>query len=322
MPSQPTSTQLHVDRRLTSISIAYIQDLEGFVHDKATPTVYVPRKTDKLVTFDKDDWLRARADVYEGGPGAKMNILSFGVTDTTFSCVHYENAFAINLDDMNNADEIIETEQSAAELLAQDMRMTAELDWVTKMFTTSIWGTDNTLSGTDQWSDYANSDPIGDVDTAVQAILTASGKMANTIVMDYATFRNLKRHPAIIDLLKYSGTGQAKNVTAQILAEIFDVERVLVARAINETGVEGETSSVSFIAGDACLVMYVPSVPRKKTPASSYRFVHEGLVGRRQMATRRFYVDQDQATYIECNASWDQKVTAASMGYFINDTLA
>lgn len=45
--SQPTASDVHIDKPLTNISVAYIQNTNEFIADKVFPTVPVDKQTDK-----------------------------------------------------------------------------------------------------------------------------------------------------------------------------------------------------------------------------------------------------------------------------------
>ena len=66
--------------------------------------------------------------------------------------------------------------------------------------TTSTITNNTTLSGTSQWSDYTNSDPIAAIDDAKESVRKASAKKPNSIFMSRPVFVKLKRHPKVIAL--------------------------------------------------------------------------------------------------------------------------
>ena len=77
------------------------------------------------------------------------------------------------------------------------MLLRQERKFVSDVFTTGVWGTDRTLSGTDQWSDFVNSDPRDDVETAKEAILGVTGFASNTMVVGWQVWRQLKNPPDV-----------------------------------------------------------------------------------------------------------------------------
>lgn len=96
-----------------------------------------------------------------------------------------------------------------------------------------------TLTGTAKWSDLANSDPLADVETGKEKIRSVIGKRPNTLVMGASTFSNLKFHPKLIELIKYTGEGARKLVTTEMMKALFDVESFWVGEPVysNDAGV-------------------------------------------------------------------------------------
>lgn len=72
-----------------------------------------------------------------------------------------------------------------------------------------------TLSGTSQWSDHANSDPIKAIEAYKEAVRSAVGVRPNTLVLGAAVFAQVKTHPKVTERIKYTSREVA---TAEILA--------------------------------------------------------------------------------------------------------
>lgn len=86
-----------------------------------------------------------------------------------------------------------------------------------------------TLTGTDQWSDYDNSDPVGDVDTLKQKVKSKIGKDPNIIEMGSEVFDTVKNHPK---LQTTNTLNQKFPATPESLAQYFSVEKVVVGQSI------------------------------------------------------------------------------------------
>ena len=95
-------------------------------------------------------------------------------------------------------------------------------------------------------STAGTSDPFGDIQTAKSAIRSTTGLEANTIIFGREVYDALTKHADIIDRIKYVQKGV---VTADILASLFDVDRVLVGNAIKNTGSEGLADSFADVWG-------------------------------------------------------------------------
>ena len=58
---QPTANQVHINRPLTNISVAYIQDDTHFIAGKVFPEIPVDKKSDLYFRYKKEDWFRDEA---------------------------------------------------------------------------------------------------------------------------------------------------------------------------------------------------------------------------------------------------------------------
>ena len=97
-----------------------------------------------------------------------------------------------------------------------------------------------TLSGTSQFSDYTNSDPIGVIKTGMEATLVFT---PNTLVMGRAVWSRLSSHPRIVNAVKGNVTN-AGIVTREQFVELFSgegISQLLVGDAMVNTAKPGQT---------------------------------------------------------------------------------
>jgi hypothetical protein len=99
---------------------------------------------------------------------------------------------------------------------------------------------------THEWDDTANAVPIDDVATGIEAVIKASGMKPNVLIIARTTWRNLKRNAQIIAQIKYTFPGADINSmsTAQ-MAHILDIDQVLVAGAVYNSGNKGQDATVA-----------------------------------------------------------------------------
>jgi hypothetical protein len=323
---QPTSSQVHVDAILTNISVAYLQRAESFIADKVFPVVPVDKQSDKYFVYSKNDWLRDEARVRTDGTesvGSGYNI----TTDN-----YYADVFAIHKDigdqTRANADAPINVDREAAEFVTHRLLTRREIQFVTDFMTTGKWSQDvtgvaasPTTNQTIQWSDYTNSDPIEDIEAGKASILSTTGLEANTLVLGYDVFRRLKNHPDLVDRIKYTSS---QTITEDMLARMFDIERVLVSKSVKATNAEGATGAYSFTTGKTALLAHVAPNPGILTPSAGYTFswtgVSQGLG--LTIGTSSFRLESLRATRVEAELAFDNKVVASDLGYFWNTIVA
>lgn len=317
---QPTMTQGHVDAILTNISVAYMQRQENFIASKVFPIISVDKKSDKYFVYRKNDWFRdeaqRRADATESaGSGYNLDTDSYSADVWAFHKDVGDQTLA-------NADAPLNPLREAAEFVTHRLMLRMENQFVSDYFTTGVWGTD-AVAGTDftAWSTYATSDPIGDIEEAKSSILSTTGFEANTLVLGYDVFRQLRHHPDLVDRIKYTSSN---NITADMMARMFEVDRVLIAKAVKATNNEGATGAYSFTFGKNALLTHVAPSPGLLTPSAGYIFSWNGVSGGlgSTIGTSQFRMEHLKSERIEAEMAFDNKVVASDLGYFFSAAVA
>jgi hypothetical protein len=323
---QPTISQVHIDAILTNISVAYMQRQENFISDKVFPVVPVDKKSNKYFTYTKNDWFRDEAQ--RRAPGTESAGGGYNLSTDSYSADVW--AFHKDVDDQTqaNADTPLSPLREAAEFVTRRLLLRREIQFVSDYLTTSVWGTDVTgVSASPssgqfyQWSDYANSDPIEDIEEAKAKILSTTGMEANTLVLGYQAFRKLKNHPDVIDRYKYT-TSQV--ITEDMMARLFGIDRILVAKSVKATNNEGATAAYDFTFGKAACLMHVAPNPGLMTPSAGYIFAWTGVSGGlgQTVGTSNFRMEHLKANRVEAEVAFDNKVVATDLGYFFASAVA
>ena len=323
---QPTQSQVHVDAILTNISVAYMQRAENFIADRVFPVVPVDKQSDKFFTYDKNDWLRDEAQIRADGTESVGS--GYNIATSTY----YADVFSIHKDigdqTRANADAPINVDREAAEFVTHRLLTRREIQFVQDFMTTNKWATDvtgvsssPTTGQTIQWSNYTNSDPIEDLEKGKAQILSVTGLEANTLVLGYDVFRQLKNHPDLVDRIKYTSS---QTITEDMLARMFDIDRVLVSKSIKATNKEGGTGAYSFTTGKTALLAHVAPNPGILTPSAGYTFtwtgVSQGLGA--TIGTSSFRMESLRATRVEAELAFDNKIIGTDLGYFWNSIVA
>jgi hypothetical protein len=314
---QPTQRDVHVDAILTGMSIAYFNAARNFIAPRVFPAVTVDKQSDKYYVYPKDAWFRDEAQKR----GDSTESVGSGYDLSTDS--YFVDVWALHKDIgdqvRRNADPAIDLDADATRFLMQRLMMRMERDWASSFFTTGVWATD--LTPANLWSSYTTSDPIADIEVAKEAILLNTGFTPNKLVLGYQVFRQLQHHPDILERYKYTSS---EVVTEQLLARLFGVDEVLVARGIVNTGNEGETSSFSFIQGKHALLVYTPPSAGLTTPMAGATFLWRGMVGSigDPVLIRRFRMEKLRADRVEAELAYDHKVIGSDLGYFFNGAVA
>ena len=308
---QPTSSQVHVDAILTNISVAYLQQQSNFVASRVFPVVPVEKQSDKFFKYTKNDWFRdeaqRRGDATESAGGG------YNLTTDSYRADVY--AFHKDIGDQTraNADAPINVDREAAEFVTSRLLLKMETEFVSSYFTSGVWATDSTPSNL--WSNYSTSDPISDVETGKRTVLSTTGFEPNTLVLGYDVFTKLKNHPDLVDRIKYTSSNV---ITADMMARMFEVDRVLVAKAVKATNNEGASGTYDFTHGKHALLCYSAPSPGLLQPSAGYVMSWTGVSGGigTTIGTSRIRMDSLRADRVESEIAFDMKVVASDLGYF------
>lgn len=324
MPN-PTHSSVHIDRPLTNISVAYQQVQNSYIADKVFPRVPVRKQSDKYFKYTKGDWFRSEAALRP--PSTESAGSGYRLTSDNYYAEKYAVHKDIDAELRANADAPINPDREATLWVTEQLLLKRDKLWAANYFNTGIWATDLTgvSSGPTsgqflQW-DAAGSDPIVDIANAQVAMQETTGKMPNVLILGPYVFTALRNNAAIIDRIKYTQRGV---LTVELLAQLFNVNRVLIANATENTAGEGAAESMSYIFGKQALLCYAAPNPGLMTVSGGYIFTWSGLLGAGAFGTRisRFELPNIKSDRVEGEMAFDMKLVAADMGTFFDSAVA
>lgn len=329
----PTPGDVHVSTPLTNISIAYIQAADAFVASKVFPNIPVNKQADRYYTFNRGDF--NRDEMQARAPGSESAGGGYNVdANSTYYAPRYSFHKDIPDEVRANSDAPLNPDRNATQYVTMKGLIKREKIWVNSYFKGGVWtgDVDGVASGSSpngtttflHWSD-ANSDPISNVRLWKRSVLETTGFEPNVLVIGRPVYDVLLDHPDVVDRIKYGQTaGQVAAANAATLAALFDVGRVLVMNAIENTAKEGQTASHSFIGGKKALLCYAAPNPGIEVPSAGYTFSWTGLLGSGAEGSRirQFRLERNSADRVEIDMSFDSKLVSADLGYFCDTVIA
>lgn len=321
----PKMQDAHIDRALTNISVAYLQDASAFIADRVFPVLPVRRQSDMYYIYNKGDFMRDEAKIRAGATESAGG--DYGVeASTPYFCKKHAFHKDVKPEDRLNYDEPLDADQDATDFVSQKMLIRREMEWATKYFGTGIWGTEwqgvaaNPAAGQKlQWNDAAST-PIEDVTDAGVKMASETGFKPNVLVLSPFVFNDLKNHPDILDRIKYTQKGI---VTADLLATLFEVDKVVVAWSVVNTAAKGAENNIGFIMGKHALLCYANPKPGLRKPSAGYIFAWTGLEGSGSYGNRIVRIPMDMlglgVERIEGEIAFDAKQICADLGVFFKD---
>lgn len=321
----PNMNNAHIDRALTNVSVAYLQDASAFIADKVFPIVPVKRQSDVFYVYDKGDFMRDEAQVR--GAATESAGGDYGVEAVDpYYCRKHAFHKDVTPEERANYDEPLDADQDATDFVSQKMLIRREMAWASKFFATGVWGRE--IGGVEsgagenqavQW-DQPTSTPIADVTNAAVKMASETGFKPNTLVLSPYAFNALKNHEDILDRIKYTQKGI---VTEDLLATLFGVERVLVAWSVVNSAIKGAADAVDFIYGKHALLCYAAPRPALRKPSAGYIFAWTGLEGSGAYGNRIVRLPMDMlglgTERIEGEIAFDVKKVCGDLGVFFKD---
>lgn len=307
----PRPSQVHVSKALENISVAYMP--QGLVAQDVSKVVPVMHESDTYFVYSKDN-LRVLSTVWADGDVANRSVWNLSTSTYTLT----RNALRDLVTDRtkDNADIAVKPEVDVTEALTGQIKLKMEIDLFSLINSLTSWAARTSLSSTQRWSANTTiSNPITFVDSATTSVRRRSGMKANTIVLSDGTFKAAKEHTSIVDRIKYTSQ---QSVTPDLLATLFNVDRVLVSGAVQNTADEGIADSLTDVATDTAFVGYVEPNPGLRKPSTFYTFQKEGAT--RPFRVRKYRDDEREGDWVEVSSFYQIRVVSSDCGYIINDT--
>lgn len=311
----PTGRQAHLDRPLTNLTVKAFDGGASNIADAIAPVIPVDKRSDKYYTFTKSAWLRVPNT--RRGPAAPSPRVTWEISSDSYYAEGYGLAAEWPVEDAANADASLRFRESTAMQVAEKLARDREVRMANIISSGGNVGSGATISGTNQWSDYVNSDPIGQVNTGHAYIEQNTGLQANLAIATPDIVRIARSHP---DVIRQVGgtTGRALNLAQ--LADAFGVERILLGRGIKENALEGGTSSITNIwPNNFILAHFAPAAGlMTRTTIAQFRWTNPELG--QPFAAQRHRNDEAGSNHtevVEVRYYQDEKVIAPETAYVL-----
>jgi hypothetical protein len=312
---------IHIDRALTQISIAYPNN--EFVGPILFPQVNVVKQSDLFYVFGREGWAPEVTDLR--APGTVANeIPGMAVSTTPYFAQEHSLQIAVTDEERENADAPFAPDRDGTELVTSKIWLTRELAIQALATTAANYATGYsvTLAGGQQWSDYVNSNPISDLKTGKRKVHSGLFMETNTAIIPYQVMTQLEDHPDFIERIKYSQPGV---VTGDIIAAMVGLGNVVVPGVGYNSANPGQTASLGYLWAKDVILAWVPPRPAMRTPAYGYEFVW-GYPG--AQVTERWREEQRKSDIIRVSRRYSLKMTALDgsgkqiAGYLIKAAVA
>lgn len=306
-----------IDAYLTNFSVAYRQDQAHFVAGFAATNIPVANESDKYAIYPPGYFWRDEAQVRPLG-GRPVQV-GYKVESDQYLAEEWALEHTIDDRQRRNASTPFDLDESGVMLLEGKQLIREDRVWATKFFKTGVWTHD--YQGGQHFTPFndASSSPIATIDEYKNDMLRATGKMPNTIVLGANVHKALRTNADITDRIKYTQRGI---VSLDILAAMFEVEQVRVARGVYNTAAEGADDDMEFIVDEnAMWIGYIEPTPRLDAPTAIARFGWTGLIPGATNQNGGVIVrgrdDRAYSDWIHSRNAFDYVQVSADLGIFL-----
>lgn len=199
-----------------------------------------------------------------------------------------------------------EADETSTLSVAEVLAISDEVRIGNAAWKTGVWGHDVTgVSGSPstnqvkQWNDAAST-PVTDVLTERPKLKLAGKRRANTMILGANVVAPLLTNPQVIArVVNGQRPGSAAQATLDDIANLFKVDRVLVADSVFNTANEKAASATNTFILDSksAWLGYVNPNPGKRATSAGYRFTWQGIAGNAQGVRNWKYWDQSVRSY-------------------------
>ena len=307
----------HLDQFLTNYSIVYRN--QDFVAGRLFPDFPVSKQNDRYPIFGFE---RFKAYNTERAPGSEANEMpGWRMSNDEFYCDGKAQKQLIPDELRSKWDLATGPEVFTTETLADVIDKQKEIAIYNKVVNNAAVPS-TTLSGTGQWSDFQNSDPVAAVTAQRSTILLASTKEPNTLVVGYPVWLQLIQHPIILDRFKSIALPNGYP-TDQQLAGLFNVDNFIVAKCVYDTAPQGIPHVLNYIWGKNAILAYVPPAQGQLmiTPLTTFRWLY-GVPQNGGMLVKRYRVEERSGDMIEYQTYYDVKLIVPGAMYVFKNAVA
>lgn len=319
---------------LSNMALAYFQSDANSFAKTMFPICPVTLSSDNYYIFDKEDLLR---DNWHRKP-------AYGKVDPAVLSEHTET-YACQVDQMiMGIDQIRQTDltrrmgprtadpkQQRTKTMAGQANIHQDRIFANKYFKSGVWeqefsGVDSTTPTDKQFIKFSNgnSDPVAFVDEKKTDIHGETGRTPNRLALGVNVYNALKKHPAILERVKYGGsTANPASVTLNVLAQLFEVDRVTVPLSIMNKAELGQAADMQYIGDpNAFLLAYATDTPSIEEPSAGYIFTWD-MLGNGNIFPVLNYLGENgtHSEFIEGLMAMDMKKTADDLAMFFKDAV-
>lgn len=193
-------------------------------------------------------------------------------------------------------------------------------------FNTTTWtGAALTTAVSVPWTTVATATPLADIEAAILKVYDGSGLWPNALILSRHAFRALRRCTQIIDLVKYNGLMdvRAGNVTADAIAQCFDIERLIIAGGTKNTANEGQAATLAPVwSKTMAMVCRLPYSGDFREPCIGRTFHWSGDGSQEEGQVETYREEAIRSDVVRVRHDVDEQILYAQAGHLLTAVTA
>lgn len=247
MPSPSGSLATQRPDLATFLEFDLESERAGYIATQVLPVMDVASQAGTFGKIPLEQLLQQRSTLRAPGSGYARGNWTFETT--TYATVEHGAEEPIDDRESRMYAEYFDAEQVSTMRAFSSVLRNAEQRAADLVFNSDTWtGGSLTTAITNEWDSNhtANAVPITDVEGAVAKVYDGSGLWPNALIINRKVFRNLRNLDQIIERINSEGAGNASkpsDITAEMLARVFDLDYVIVAGTSRNSAKEGKAAT-------------------------------------------------------------------------------
>lgn len=302
-----------VDPILSTLARGYI--FPELACEALFPVVRVEKEAGKLPQFGKEAFRIYQTERALRAKSNRINPEDYDSIDIALQ--EHDLEYPIDYRERDEADGVLPLERWATNVVTKGLRIRCEKKCADLAQDPAKYAVGSKLAlaaDADKFDNYVNSDPLGVIDDSKDSVRQKIGTEPNTAVIAYNVWKKLKRHPQLLNLIKYSQKGV---VTIDLLKEILEIPNLVIGRSAydNEAG-----GALTDCWSKSIVLAYVPTKGNGEErveyePSYGYTF------GKKNQPVVDTYVEGGKVQIIRNTDIFNPYIVGAEAGYLIYNAI-
>lgn len=260
--------RVHIDYPLSTFAVDYRPP--NMIADTVLPIIPVEKQSNIYTIFDQGPQWRLENDLR--APGTEARKIRLTISSANYFCPNYELMGSLTVEELENADPVVRMKLDQKRVAAVRLKIDLGREQRLADLMHASCGSRTVVASV--WNDATNSDPIADINTAINNVLFSTGFRPNKMELSLRVWNQLRKHNQIINkAINPNVTGGATGyVTRQAVAAIFELDEVVVGEAFKNTAQEGLAMTLADVWSNSCLVYYAPRAAGLDEPCFAGQF--------------------------------------------------